>query len=96
MVSDSNPNGFDTPEIIKAIQNPQSDLVTLSAHRGIHALAGKNQLPPEVPENSLWSILYAAASGWEMIELDVKLTSDGTAILSHDKTAWGCKAPFTS
>ena len=50
---------------MSALFNPHSDLVMLSAHRGIHALAG-----------------------WEMIELDVKLTSDGVPMLSHDRT-WG-------
>jgi GH18 family chitinase/glycerophosphoryl diester phosphodiesterase len=83
----SNPNNFDTPEIMAALYNPHSDLVLLSAHRGFHALAGSSQTPG-IPENSLRSIGYAAESGWEMIELDVKLTSDGVPILSHDKT-WG-------
>jgi len=83
----SNPNGFDTPNIMNALYNWEPDLVLLSAHRGFHALAGLSQVPG-VPENSLQSIGYAAESGWEMIELDVKLTSDGVPILSHDKT-WG-------
>jgi glycerophosphoryl diester phosphodiesterase len=47
----------------------------LSAHRGIHALAGLNQAAG-VPENCLQSIGLAAQEGREMIELDVKLTSD--------------------
>jgi glycerophosphoryl diester phosphodiesterase len=59
----------------------------LSAHRGIHALAGLNQASG-VPENPLESIGLAAQAGWEMIELDVKLTSDGVPMLSHDRT-WG-------
>jgi len=83
----SNPNAFDTPQIMNALYNWHTDLVLLSAHRGFHALAGLNQVPG-VPENSLQSIGYAAEAGWEMIELDVKLTSDGVPILSHDKT-WG-------
>jgi glucosylceramidase len=82
-----NPNNFDTPNIMQALQTPHSDLVLLSAHRGIHALAGLSQAP-DVPENSLQSIDLAAEGGWEMIELDVKSTSDGVPILSHDKS-WG-------
>jgi hypothetical protein len=83
----SNPNNFDTPEIMAALYTPHPDLVLLSAHRGLHALANTSQTP-RVPENSLESIGYAAEAGWEMIELDIKLTSDGVPILSHDKT-WG-------
>lgn len=83
----SNPNNLDTPEIMNALYNPHSDLTLLSVHRGLHALAGLNQTPG-TSENSLASIAYAAEAGWEMIELDVKLTSDGVPILSHDRT-WG-------
>jgi|GEM_PF-676895 len=86
-LANPNPNGFDTPQIMQALYNPHQDLVLLSAHRGIHALAGLNQASG-VSENSLQSIGLAAQQGWEMIELDVKLTSDGVPILSHDKT-WG-------
>ncbi|MBB5319404.1 glycerophosphodiester phosphodiesterase family protein [Tunturibacter empetritectus] len=86
-LANPNPNNFDTPNIMSALFNPHSDLVMLSAHRGIHALAGLSQAAG-VPENSLQSIGLAAQAGWEMIELDVKLTSDGVPILSHDKT-WG-------
>ncbi|WP_165420243.1 glycoside hydrolase family 18 protein [Edaphobacter modestus] len=87
ILTSSNLNLFDTPQIMQALYHPHSDLVLLSAHRGFHALAGSSQVPG-VPENSLQSIGYAAEAGWEMIELDVKLTSDGVPILSHDKT-WG-------
>jgi glucosylceramidase len=38
--------------------------------------------------SSLKAVGQAAQDGWEMIELDVKLTSDGVPILTHDKT-WG-------
>jgi GH18 family chitinase len=86
-ISNPNPNGLDTPNIMNALYNPHSDLVILSAHRGIHSLAGSSQAQG-IPENSLQSIASAAQEGWEAIELDVKLTSDGTPILSHDKT-WG-------
>lgn len=68
------------------IENPPSDLITVSSHRGLHALVdGAN---PLVPENSFQAIGLAAQAGLEMIELDVKLTSDGLPIMSHDQT-WG-------
>ncbi len=86
-LANPNPNNFDTAKIMQAIRNPHSDLTTVAAHRGIHALAGTNQAP-NVPENSLQAIGFAAQEGWESIEIDIKLTSDGTPILSHDKT-WG-------
>lgn len=44
-------------------------------HRGAKAYA---------PENTLASINVAADLGIEWVELDVKLTSDGTAIIFHD------------
>lgn len=82
-----NPNNFDSRKIIDALYNPHSDLVTIAAHRGIHALAGTDQAPL-VPENSLQAIGFAAREGWEMVEIDVKLTKDKVPILSHDQT-WG-------
>lgn len=72
---------------MKAVFTPHNDLTILAAHRGIHALAGLTHASG-IPENSLQAIRQAAEDGWEMIELDVKLTSDGIPILSHDKT-WG-------
>lgn len=82
-----NPNNFDTQKIMDAVYNPHPDLVTIAAHRGIHALAGTSQAPL-VPENSLQAVGFAAQEGWEMVEIDIKLTSDGIPILSHDAT-WG-------
>jgi glycerophosphoryl diester phosphodiesterase len=69
-----------------AINQPNADLVTLSSHRGLHALVDGSY--PRVPENSLQAIGLAAQAGLEMVEVDVKLTSDGVPILSHD-TTWG-------
>lgn len=81
-----NPCDFSTARIMAVIENPPSDLITVSSHRGLHALIdGANQL---VPENSLQAIGLAAQAGLEMIELDIKLTSDGVPIMSHDQT-WG-------
>ena len=47
------------------------------AHRG-HSTAA--------PENTLPAFAAAAAAGAGMIETDVRLTSDGTAVLLHDAT----------
>lgn len=79
-------NDLDPPNIMAALKTSHSDLVLLAAHRGIHALASSGD--PLITENSLAAIGRAAQAGLEMIELNVKLTSDGTPILSHDKT-WG-------
>ncbi len=86
-LANPNPNNFDSAKIMAAFATPHSDLTLISAHRGIHALAGTSQAP-YVPENSLQSIGYAAQEGWETVEADVRLTSDGVPILTHDKT-WG-------
>jgi len=81
-----NPNGFDAAKTMQEILNPHDDLVIVSSHRGDHALV--NGLYTGIPENSLQAIGQAAQDGAEEIELDVKLTSDGVPILSHD-LSWG-------
>jgi hypothetical protein len=79
-----NPCDFLTTKIMSVIENPQSDLITVSSHRGLHALVdGTN---PGVPENSLQAIGLAAQAGLEMIELDIKLTNDNVPVMSHDLT----------
>ena len=87
-VTNPNPNNFDTAKIMQQLRNPSSNLVMLSSHRGVHAVPDQPGQAQLVPENSLESIGLAAQQGWEMIELDVKLTSDGLPILSHD-LPWG-------
>jgi hypothetical protein len=86
-LANPNPNNFDSAKIMAAFATPHSDLTLISAHRGIHALAGLSQARG-VPENSIEAIGLAAQEGWETIEIDVRVTSDGVPILSHDRT-WG-------
>lgn len=81
-----NPKGFDAVKTMYEIQHPQDDLVIVSSHRGNHSLVGG--LYSGKPENSFVAIGQAAQDGAEEIELDVKLTSDGIPILSHD-LSWG-------
>jgi len=81
-----NPENYSSALIMQEIENPHADLSLVVAHRGLHALVdGSN---PGVPENSLESIGLAAQAGIEMVEVDIKLTSDGVPILSHDQN-WG-------
>lgn len=51
----------------------------LFAHRGWHG--------PGRPENSLAAIRAAAQHGWG-VELDVRLSADGEAMVIHDSTLW--------
>ncbi len=81
-----NPNGYDARLILNAIEHPHQDLVVVIGHRGAHALI--NGEYPQIPENSLQSIRDAASAGWEAVEIDVKNSSDGVPMLSHDYT-WG-------
>ncbi len=81
-----NPNDFDAIRTLSEFENPHKDLVLLASHRGNHALVDGKY--PMIPENSLQAIGLAAQSGIEIIELDIKLTSDGVPVLSHDMT-WG-------
>jgi hypothetical protein len=112
---------YNTSHIIDTIKTRHSDLVMVAAHRGLHTILDNNNnaccvytVPntsfnvdyTNTPENSLQSIYNAAKVGIEVIELDVRLTSDGVPILSHDSTwgretnvgeNWGkcCFQPFT-
>lgn len=85
-LSNPNPNNFDAVNIMSEVLHPQNDLILVASHRGLHALVNGND--PGVPENSLQAIGVSAQAGDEEIELDVKLTSDGIPILSHDQS-WG-------
>lgn len=53
------------------------DLPTLQAHRGRWIQGAR--------ENSLDSVLLAAANGTSMVELDLRLTKDNVVVLCHDR-----------
>src|SRR5687768_4743480 len=69
----------------KRIQSPAARVLSVPgrffiAHRGVHlkkTIAG---------ENSLESIRLAKRAGFECIEMDVRLSSDGQAVVMHDET----------
>jgi len=85
-ISSPNPNGWSPSSIMNTIGTSHPDLTVVMSHRGSHALVdGTNS---GVPENSLQAIGLAAQQGVEAVEVDVKLTSDGIPILSHDYS-WG-------
>jgi glycerophosphoryl diester phosphodiesterase len=86
---DDGSNGWSAYSIMNAIRHVSnmSNLVIVSAHRGVHAVWGNPNFT-NTPENSLQSIYNAATNQTEVIELDVRLTQDGTPILAHDST-WG-------
>jgi len=86
--SAQNPFNYDTQLIMQEIRSPHPDLTMISAHRGIHSIFGQTT-PNNTPENSFAAISAAAAFGAEVIELDIRLTSDGVPILMHDSTLGG-------
>jgi glycerophosphoryl diester phosphodiesterase len=49
------------------------------AHRGLFLQQGS-----ELAENTLTAIEYAYDHGYQYVELDIRVTSDGKAILMHD------------
>lgn len=89
-----NPNNYDTTLIMNEIFQPHGDLVLVSAHRGFHTEWNGNG-PVGVPENSLAAIGKAAQAGIEVIEVDIRLTSDGVPVLSHD-SVWGRETDFVA
>lgn len=58
-------------------QPPDKDIhMIIIGHRGARGLA---------PENTLASIRKALACGVDEVEIDIRITSDGVPVLSHDK-----------
>lgn len=64
-------------KIVEAIHNPQSDYVVVVSHRGDWR---------NYPENSIPAIESIIRMGVDVMELDLKLTSDGVLVLCHDGT----------
>ncbi|UOM35734.1 glycerophosphodiester phosphodiesterase family protein [Acuticoccus sp. I52.16.1] len=63
-------------------QNADIDYAFVIGHRG-----GIFQNAAEaLPENSMTSLDYAVANGTNMIEIDIRKTSDGAYVLMHDET----------
>lgn len=77
---------YNPAKLMKMLGQPRTDEIGpfLSAHRG--AWGTDQGLPKPAPENSIAAIDNAAALKFEMVELDVKLTSDGKLVLMHDYT----------
>lgn len=68
-------------------RHPVCPVSLVIAHRG-HVRAG--------PENTLSALLAAAVAGADAVEVDVRLTADGTPVLHHDITLqriWGLPWP---
>lgn len=74
-------------KVLTELRAPKSDLTMIVAHRGVHAVLGRSDYG-NVPENSLESLSAAGTQCIEIIEVDVRLTQDKVAILSHD-AKWG-------
>jgi len=79
-----NPCNWDAIQIMNLIAHPQADTVVVSSHRGLHALV--NGSYATIPENSPDAIDATARAGLPEVELDVKLSKDGTPVISHDTT----------
>lgn len=82
-----NPCGFKADKIMDTIRNPKPDLTLLVAHRGLHALWGSTAYR-YTPENSIEAIKNTMDRCFEIAEVDVRLSSDGVPVLSHDFN-WG-------
>lgn len=67
-------------EAIEDLRNSESFAIWLCAHRG-NTLQG---IESNVPENSLAAIQQAIDLDIDMVELDVRMTSDGVLVLMHD------------
>lgn len=62
---------------LNEFHNPESEYVMVAAHRAAHKIH---------PENSLPAIQRAIDLGVDIIELDVKVSTDGIPFLMHDGT----------
>lgn len=67
--------------ILKAIANTPKPRGTIKpgflAHRGFHMMA---------PENTVKAVRMAGEQGYSMVEIDVRLSSDGQFVCVHDET----------
>ena len=64
-------------KILAEMNDPNSDYVMVISHRGDWR---------NYPENSIPAIESLIRMGGDMMELDVKMTSDSVLVLMHDKT----------
>lgn len=67
---------IDAKETVKLSELTDADDITLTAHRGLSALA---------PENSLPAIELAGENGYKYVEFDIHMTKDGVWVLNHDE-----------
>ena len=49
-------------------------------------VAHRGAMPTEAPENTLVAYAKAAEMGFDYVEVDIRLTSDGEIVMSHDAT----------
>jgi len=64
-------------QINKAFLSPDSKIVLIASHRGIHN---------DFPENSIPAFKKAIELGLDIIEIDVRHTKDGSLVIMHDAT----------
>ena len=69
--------GQDAHALRRTLLDPSSKIVMVAAHRATH----NNH-----PENSLQAIEESIRQGVDIIEIDVKVSSDGVPFLMHDRT----------
>lgn len=80
----------DVNESLAILKDPSSKKVLVASHRGDWR---------NYPENSIPAIESVIRMGVDIMELDVKMTSDSVLVLSHDKTVDRCtngKGPVSS
>ncbi len=66
----------DAKETVKLSEFTDAPDITLTAHRGLSALA---------PENTIPAIELAGENGYKYVEFDIHQTEDGVWILNHDE-----------
>lgn len=71
----------DVNESLAILKDPSSNKVLVASHRGDWR---------NYPENSIPAIESVIRMGVDIMELDVKMTSDSVLVLSHDKTVDRC------
>ena len=89
---DYNPQNWRAKYVIQGVSSPWPSTDLVVAHRGGHSFPTSDADNPNphlgIAENSREAILAAARDGVELIEVDIRMTSDGVPVLSHD-TGWG-------
>ncbi|MCT4602318.1 MAG: glycerophosphodiester phosphodiesterase family protein [Marinifilum sp.] len=76
-ISNRSSNSKKKTNKLSQICQPKDSVIKVCAHRAYHKMA---------PENSLQSVKEAIVAGIDLVEIDIRTTSDDSLVIMHDET----------